>query len=221
MNTVKITILTLLMILLSACQSAPIVGSQDSQKCPSVAPVECPVCEVLQCPEPQVIERLVTEDVSAPERLRAADSSDNAARVIGAREWVKVEPSDFVFEARIDTGAETSSIHAEDIRLLEKDGKRYVQFSLQDPETGATIDVEQRLHRRILVKQNVEDSADRRYVVRMWLTLGDTRSWVDVSLTDRKEFDFPLLIGRNMLVDSFIVDVSKRHTLPKSYPVGE
>jgi hypothetical protein len=49
----------------------------------------------------------------------------------------------------------------------------------------------------------------------MWLTLGDTRTWVDVSLSDRDDFDFPLLIGRNMLMDNFSVDVSGHHTLPK------
>jgi hypothetical protein len=126
-----------------------------------------------------------------------------------------VEPGDIILEARIDTGAETSSIHAENIQLIEKDGKRWVRFNLSNPQTGAAIPLERRLHRRILVKQKTGSGNDRRYVVRMWLTLGDTRTWVDVSLSDRDDFDFPLLIGRNMLMDNFSVDVSGHHTLPK------
>ena len=120
-----------------------------------------------------------------------------------------------MLEARIDTGAETSSIHAEDIQLIEKDGKRWIRFNLENPQTGAMIPLERRLHRRILVKTKAEGVTDRRYVVRMWVTLGQTRVWLDVSLSDRDDFEFPLLIGRNMLVDHFSVDVSKHHTLTK------
>lgn len=131
-----------------------------------------------------------------------------------------MEPGDVVLEARIDTGAETSSIHAENIQLLEKDGARWVRFSLQAPDSDEEIQLERRLHRRILVKQKGGDDYDRRYVVRMWITLGDTRTWLDVSLSDRDDFEFPLLIGRNMLMDAFAVDVSQHHTLPKPSPTA-
>jgi hypothetical protein len=129
-----------------------------------------------------------------------------------------VEPGDVVLEARIDTGAETSSIHAENIQLLEKDGTRWVRFSIPDPDGGEDIRLERRLHRRILIKQTGSDDYERRYVVRLWITLGDTRTWLDVSLSDRDDFEFPLLIGRNMLMDAFAVDVSQHHTLPKPVP---
>lgn len=141
--------------------------------------------------------------------------------VIGEKEWALVEPGELVLEARIDTGAETSSVHAEDIQLIEKDGKRWIRFTLEDPETKVKIPLERRLHRRILVKQKAEEAKDRRYVVRMWVTLGETRTWLDVSLSDREDFEFPLLIGRNMLMDSFTVDVSRHHTLPKPVPLPE
>jgi hypothetical protein len=62
----------------------------------------------------------------------------------------------------------------------------------------------------VLIKQHGRDP-ERRYVVRMWLTLGDIRSRVDVTLSDREDFEYPLLVGRNFLVDSAIVDVSRQH----------
>lgn len=132
-----------------------------------------------------------------------------------------VEPGDLILEARIDTGAETSSIHAEDIQLIEKDGIRWIRFSLTDPKTNEEISLERRLHRRITVKQKTDEANEPRYVVRMWVTLGDTRTWLDVSLSDRNDFEFPLLLGRNMLIDTFAVDVSKHHTLPKPKVVLE
>jgi hypothetical protein len=49
----------------------------------------------------------------------------------------------------------------------------------------------------------------------MWVTLGETRSRIDVNLTDRTNFEYPVLIGRNFLTDSLIVDVSRHHTLDK------
>ena len=203
-------------IALAGCQTLPEETAPDIVEAPVVEPQECPVCPVvecpvLECPEPQVREKVVTKYLPAP-------VVTDATPIIGAVEWAYVEPGDLFFEARIDTGAETSSIHAEDIQLLEKDGKRYVRFSLQNPESGEKIQLERRLHRRIVVKQNVDAPPDRRYVVRMWVTLGATRTWLDVSLSDRDDFEFELLLGRNMLMDDFVVDVSKKHTQPKKPP---
>jgi hypothetical protein len=212
-------IFPLTLALLTACQTAP-PRPAATPECPEVKPIECPVCEVVECPlaQPPVVETIVAP-APAPQPAPAPDPApvnSTGPTVIGAVEWALVEPSSLVMEARIDTGAETSSIHAEDIRLVEKDGKRYVQFSLLDRETGEQIPVERRLHRRIVVKQNTEGAPeDRRYVVRMWVTIGESRIWLDVSLSDRDDFEYELLIGRNMLMDEFIVDVSKQHTQSK------
>lgn len=130
--------------------------------------------------------------------------------IVGALEWVKVEPADIQLEARIDTGADTSSVHAEKIQLVEKDGKRYVRFVLFDTD-GNEIQQELRLRRTVLIKAKVGEP-ERRYVVRMWVTLGETRSRIDVNLSDREDFEYPFLVGRNFLVDTMIVDVSRRYT---------
>jgi len=132
--------------------------------------------------------------------------------VIGAVEFASIEPGDIRMEARIDTGAESTSIHAEDIQLLERDGKRYVRFQVLDPGSGEKVQMEKRFRRRVLIKQQGGE-LERRYVVRMWITLGEIRARVDVTLTDRSGFDYPLLIGRNFLTDHMIVDVSQHHVL--------
>lgn len=206
---------------LVACQTAgPIEEAPAVPECSIPEPTECPACEAQECPDqttdtaPAVLCPAATQNVCA-----MAEGSSSRYPLIGEQEWALVEPGDLILEARIDTGAETSSIHAENIRLLEKDGKRWVRFTVEDPSTGRELQLERRLHRRILVKQTGSDDYDRRYVVRMWITLGDTRTWVDVSLSDRDDFEFPLLIGRNMLMDAFAVDVSQHHTLPKPMPL--
>lgn len=194
----------------------------QSGKAPTQCPVApepppCPVCaspEQLQCPEPQVIEKIVTVPAPAAEPATATTAGKMHLPIIGAVEWVTVEPGGIRMEARIDTGAETSSIHAENIQLEEKDGKRYVSFSLLDPASGEKVAIEQRLRRKVLIRQS-EGEPERRYVVRMWLTLGEARTRVDVTLTDRQFLDYPLLVGRNFLIDTMIVDVSQQHLLAK------
>ena len=193
---------------------------------PGKAPVQCPTPpepppspvraspEELQCPEPQVIEKIVEVPAPLPPAAMATTAGKMHLPIIGAVEWVTVEPGNVQMEARIDTGAETTSVHAEDIQLVEKDGKRYVQFTLLDPASGEQVALEERLRRKVLIKQSAGDP-ERRYVVRMWLTLGETRSRVDVTLSDRDFLDYPLLIGRNFLVDTMIVDVSQQYLLPR------
>jgi hypothetical protein len=224
MNTIRAFALTALAVILAGCQTNPPLKQQE---CPVVEALVCPVYEVVQCPEPKVVEAVITQCEAQPQ-IQVAKVAE-VARIaepkrytsIGGIEWAFIEPGNVALEARIDTGAETSSIHAEDIQLIEKDGKRWVRFSLTHPETNVKIPLERRLHRRILVKQTAGDVEDRRYVVRMWVTLGESRAWLDVGLSDREGFEFPLLIGRNMLMDTFVVDISQRHTLPKPVPGRE
>ena len=209
---------------LAGCQTVPSIITHEPPVCPVVEPAPvcevCVVCEVQQCPTLEIVEPLVAECPPSAEQVQISSATvEEGYPSIGEKEWALIEPGDLILEARIDTGAETSSIHAEDILLIEKDGKRWIRFSLTDPKTNENISLERRLHRRIMVKQKNSDVNEPRYVVRMWVTLGDTRIWLDVSLTDRDDFEFPLLIGRNMLIDNFAVDVSKHHTLPK--PVAE
>ncbi|MGB2118988.1 MAG: ATP-dependent zinc protease [Porticoccaceae bacterium] len=200
--------------LLSGCSFlSPQQGRDNS--CPAAEIVDFPArvpAEPPQCPEPRVIEKLVTKIVTPELPPMATTAGKLHLPIVGAVEMVRIEPADLMLEARIDTGAETTSIHAEDIQLVENDGRRYVRFMLIDGANGEQVQQELRLRRRVLIKQSYGPD-ERRYVVRMWLTLGDTRSRVDVNLSDRTNFEYPLLIGRNFLTDSLIVDVSRHHAL--------
>lgn len=194
--------------LLSACSLIP---QQTATSCPPAEIIALPDT-VQTCPEPRIVERIVTKILPAALPPMASTAGKFHLPIVGAVEWARIEPANLWVESRIDTGAETTSIHAEEIQLLEKDGKRYVSFVLIDALTGSRHPQELRLRRRVLIKQN--DSPDqRRYVVRMWVTVGETRSRIDVNLSDRSNFEYPLLIGRNFLVDSMIVDVSRHHTM--------
>ncbi|MEH6616778.1 MAG: ATP-dependent zinc protease [Porticoccus sp.] len=179
------------------------VSPPEVQVCPP------PVCKPTSCPAPTVIEKIIISPVPIPSQQIGGELN---LPIVGGVESVVVEPSGFKYEARIDTGAGSSSIHAENIQLIERDGKRYVQFSLLNPETHEPIELERRLRRKVLIKQQ-EGEWERRYVIKLWLTLGEIRELVDVTLSNRAGFEYSVLVGRNLLTDTAIVDVSQQHIL--------
>ena len=209
---------------LGGCSLTPVEQPPVVESCPPmpeqpvVEVAECPVCPELQCPAPQVIEKIITKTVEVPVKVSGGELD---LPIIGAVESIRFEMAGlnpqgktpaFIYPARIDTGAESTSLHAENIHVVERDGKRWVRFTLVDPKSGEPVQHELRFKRRVLIKQN-EAESERRYVVRMWVSLGDIRTRIDVNLTDRDDYEYPALIGRNFLTDSAIVDVSRQNLI--------
>lgn len=187
-----------LIFFVTGCYLAPL---KSAHKPPSQA-----FCKPLVCPTPKVIEKII--EIQIPPKT----GSKLNLPIIGEVEKIQVEPSKFWYDARIDTGANSSSIHAENIQLIERDGEKYITFSLQDPVTKAKVKLERKYRRKVLIKQK-KGSHERRYVVQLWLLLGGIKELVDVTLTNRSDFDYKLLIGRNLLTDTAIVDVSRKHVI--------
>ncbi|PCJ90569.1 MAG: hypothetical protein COA46_10405 [Porticoccaceae bacterium] len=198
--------------LMAGCHwTQPRVQAPPTQICPPVR--VCPICEPIVCPALKVIEKIV--EVPVP----AKTGGELDLPIIGEIEVVEINPTGIRYDARIDTGAESSSIHAKNIQLVEKDGKKYILFSLINPETNTLVELERKLQRKVLIKQKHGES-ERRYVVKLWLTLGDIKERVDVTLSDRSDFTYRLLVGRNLLTDTAIVDVSRRYTLNQN-PINQ
>jgi len=139
----------------------------------------------------------------------------NDKLVVGSVEKVHIYPSDLVLDARIDTGAETSSIDARNIEEFERDGKAWVRFTLVDRKTNTPHTVELKAVRTVKILQSsVDEGHDKRVVVRLKVTLGDKTEVSEFTLTDREHMKYPVLIGRSALKDLIIVDVSGRYKAP-------
>jgi len=54
-------------------------------------------------------------------------------QVYGWKEWIIVGTKAEPMRAKLDSGARTSSLHAEEIEEFERDGRRWVRFTLRDP----------------------------------------------------------------------------------------
>lgn len=112
-------------------------------------------------------------------------------------------------EAKIDTGAYSSAIHAHKIWTEEVDGEEVLKFDLLDPSVKGYSP--QIIESRNFKQKRVRSSNGRlenRYVIKTILVIGGKRRKTDLSLTNRKKMKFPVLIGRKVLAKGFMVDVS-------------
>ncbi|WP_245812907.1 ATP-dependent zinc protease family protein [Nitrosomonas cryotolerans] len=139
----------------------------------------------------------------------------DARIVLGGIENVYLDPPGLEFGARIDTGAQTSSLNAIDMINFERDGKPYVKFHVFNADTGEKIELTRRIRRYVRVKEQ-ENESQRRPVVKMRVVLANIDESIDFTLVDRSKFKHQILIGRNFLRDLAIVDVSKAYTASKT-----
>jgi len=130
--------------------------------------------------------------------------------VLGGLERVYFPIHSLLLEARIDTGAKTSSMHAENIVGFERDGKPWVRFEVAKNEKEK-IQIKKPVLKTIKIKRHGEESQNR-YVVNMRLNIGEISNFVEMSLTDRSQYKYPVLVGRNFLQGNAVVDVSLAYT---------
>lgn len=135
-------------------------------------------------------------------------------QVIGWIERVSVSTEAVVMEAKVDTGADFSSVHAEDIRYLDRAGEPWVEFSLQS-EDGRPVVLQRPVQRMARIKKKTSGFQERP-VVELELCVGGDRRRSQVNLAQRGHFRHPLLLGRDFLQAGYLVDVSARHLLPPS-----
>ncbi len=150
---------------------------------------------------------------SEPKNVEKVDNASAFAGmyVFGEAEKVSVLPQGFTYQARLDTGATTTSIHALEISEFVRDGKKWVRFSLLNPDTKEKVEVEKPLARTASIKRHgTEDQ--KRPVVKLKLEMGPVEKVCEVSLTDRSNFEYPVLIGRNFMTGKAVVDVSRIYT---------
>lgn len=159
--------------------------------------------------------------VGGVQPLAEAKESQGPQQVIGATADFVEKSSGIVYRARVDTGATTCSIHAENLRIenevkgkpgsrkMMKNVGKKISFDLDTPD-GKTKRVESTIADTVRVKTSEEK--ERRYKV--WLTLrhGEVERRVHVTLNDRSHMEYPLLIGRNFLCGKFLVDVGRKYS---------
>jgi hypothetical protein len=166
-----------------------------------------------ECPPVQVQKQCPATD----------DSKGRADRlkgkvIVGEVENFYLAGPGLIYKARIDSGAETSSIDARNITRFERDGSNWVRFDVPVPGADKFVTLEKEISRRVRVIQASADEAERRVVVELQFFIGDHRQVAEFTLADRTNLTYEVLIGRNILRDVMLVDVGKEYAteLPES-----
>lgn len=141
----------------------------------------------------------------------ASDPMD--LQVLGYVEYAEIlEDPRLRMRARLDTGALTSSLNALNRKRFERDGEKWIRFDVIDPDDeDKLIRFERPIVRNIRVLRHDGDH-QRRAVVEMRICVGGVSRRTQVSLIDRTELTFQLLIGRRFMENRILVDSSLRTT---------
>lgn len=144
--------------------------------------------------------------------LGASTASDaQSKRVFGRSEAVRLEPEGIVIVALLDTGASTTSLDARAIRLVDRDGKSWVEFEYH--EGGRVTPMARPLVRVSRLRASPLSDTVSRPVVLLQLCMGDIQREVQVNLVDRSKMRSRMLIGRNFLIPGqVIVDAAIKMT---------
>lgn len=129
--------------------------------------------------------------------------------MIGQTEKVEITEASIELLGRVDTGAASTSVHAEELRI---DGNM-VSFALTAPDGQRVF-----LRKPIAKTGNVRNAErnEQRIYVELTLHHAGLTKRVLVNLNDRASLTYPLLLGRNWLKDDFVVDVSRAPLKPSA-----
>ncbi len=134
--------------------------------------------------------------------------SGNAYAIVGWREWVTFpDLGDATIKAKIDTGAKTSALHAWNIKPFIKNDEEWIAFDIHPIQKKNSISM--RCEARTAVAKLVKSSngmVEKRYAIKTTVTVGPYSYPIDLTLTNRDDMGFRLLIGRSALKNRFLVD---------------
>ncbi len=142
--------------------------------------------------------------------------------IYGLNEYALLADFNQQLPAKLDTGAKTSSLSAHDIQRFSRDGVTWVRFRLGLEGTDTPV-IERPLARISKIKRRAGDmdpeenkSYTARPVIELQLCLGQAQRMIEVNLTDRSAFQYPLLIGSEALKQfEALVDPSLKYAAGK------
>lgn len=132
--------------------------------------------------------------------------------VMGWLESIYLRPWSRRLTAKLDTGAKSSSVHADEIEHFSRDGEDWVRFKVGDIEDKRLplITVERPLIRTVNIKCKGEDcQPSKRDVVRLTICKNGKEYEAEFNLVDRSNFNYPVLLGRSFLKGVALVDAEQ------------
>lgn len=142
---------------------------------------------------------------------------DDHLAVAGWREWIALPDLEVSWvKAKLDTGARTSSIHAWDVTPFRRDGADWVSFQIHPWQRSDldAVDVELPIVDRRTVRSSTGHEEER-LVVRTLIRVLDRDLDSELTLTNRDDMGFRMLVGREALRGAILVDPGRSYVGPR------
>lgn len=137
--------------------------------------------------------------------------------IIGAREWCSLPDLGIqLIKAKIDSGAKTTALHADDLIKFNKNGEDWVKFSLHPLKSKPQFIVQceaKIIDTRIVKSSN--GTKEERFVIETQLVLGKLSYPIQITLTNRELMGFQMLLGRQAMSNTVLIDSEFRYLLGK------
>ncbi len=136
---------------------------------------------------------------------------------VGWREWVSLPELGIEhIKAKVDTGARTSALHAFSVRAFTRQGRKMVRFKIHPYQRRDDIIVE--CVAPVLDRRWVTDSGghkEQRYVIESNVQLGDQHWPIELTLTNRENMKFRMLLGRTAMKGKVVVNPGRSYIIGK------
>ncbi len=137
--------------------------------------------------------------------LAAAPPAGAELPIFGWIERVQILDGTLTLKAKFDTGAATSSLDATEIQTFRRAGRRWARFTVRATHDGEPLVLERPLLRTVrIIRHNGKHQ--RRAVIGLDVCFGEHHREVEFTLIDRREFIYPVLLGRSALEGAALID---------------
>ena len=135
--------------------------------------------------------------------------------IIGCEEWLSLDDIKIpAIKARVDSGAKTSAIQASNIKRITRNGEAWVTFDVNPIQDNLSLNVscESKVIDTRIVRSSSGES-QKRYVIKTKLKLGLEEFEIELNLADRDGMEYRMLLGREAIINRYLVDASKSFVL--------
>jgi hypothetical protein len=165
----------------------------------------------------QAARRLGARALALCAALSASAAPAGELPAIGWIEPVRIETA-LLVDAKVDTGADYSSLDARDIKTFQKGEAEWVSFAAVG-RSGKRTSFERRIYRYTTIRR-AGGTEQKRPTVLLGLCLGTVYRVVQVNLVDRETLEYRMLVGRDFLQGRYLVDSSRTQVTTPSCTEG-
>jgi hypothetical protein len=127
--------------------------------------------------------------------------------VLGISEIAELQSTGIKYDAKVDSGAETSSLHATNIKVFQND---MVSF-ITENEKGQSITLTKHIEFKKVIKS--ASGQKERIFIKEIIRIGNNTYQIFINLADRTNLSKKMLIGKDIIKQGFLIDANKKYLI--------